>query len=111
MKKPNFAKFKKPNLVESNKSNLIKVKKLDFIKVKTVFFTLKTKEAFIYLWKIFAKTLIEKYFDSKHYILIEINTLGYFIDKILSSITLDQLFSNYVTYKNLDPNFSKSEIS
>lgn len=43
----------------------------------------------------------------------QVKTSVLFISKpkvILSQITLNQLFFDYITYKNLDLNFSKSEI-
>lgn len=77
------------------------------------FLILGAKKTFIYLWKLFTMTLILRHFDLKHDIQIETNILGYAIDRILNQMIsdyLDQLFSNYVTHKNLNPIFSKSEI-
>lgn len=86
--------------------NLIKrFCKNQFQKKKFIF---KAKKAFIHLQKTFTKILILWYFDPECHILIETKTLEYAIGEISSQMTLDysnQLFSNYVTYKNLDSNF------
>ncbi len=58
--------------------------------------------------------MILRYFDPEYHIWIEINALEYTIGGVLSQMTsdhLDQLFFNQVTYKNLNPISSKSEIS
>ncbi len=104
------------NLAKFKKSDLIKLKKLDLPKTnstkvnfRTDFLTSRAKKAFIYLQKPFIKALILHHFDMEYYFLIETNALGYAIGKVLSRITLDQCFSNHVTYKNLD--FSNCKIS
>ena len=77
------------------------------------FLTFEAKKAFIHLQKAFIKASILKHFDSKYHISIETNVLGYTISGVPSQMTAghsDQLFSNYVTHKNLNLNFSKSEI-
>lgn len=73
------------------------------------YFYFWSQNAFIYLQKTFTKTLILHHFDLECYIWIENNALKYTISKILNQITLDQLSSSHVIYKNFEPNF-KSEI-
>ncbi len=93
------AKSKKPNFTKANSG--------------TDFLTLRAKEAFIHLQKAITKALILKHFDPKRYIWIETNALGYAISEILSQMTSDhsdQLSSNYVTHKNINPILSKVEI-
>ncbi len=63
--------------------------------------------------KDFSKALILRHFEPKCHIRIETNASGYVIGGVLNQMTLDhldQLFSNPVTYINLNPIFSKSEI-
>ncbi len=57
----------------------------------------------------FTKTPIFRYFDSDYYIWIKTDTLRYSIDRVLSQMTLDQLFSDHMTHKNYS-DFFKSEI-
>lgn len=71
-----IAKSKKPKLTKFNSS-------------KTNFLTLKAKETFIYLQKVFTKALILRHFDPKCYIYIKTNTSGYIISEILSQINLN----------------------
>lgn len=80
------------------------------ISTRTDFLTSKAKKTFIHLQKTFTKALIIKHFDLECYIYIETNALEYAIGRILSQMILDQSFFDHVTHKNLDPNFSKSEI-
>ena len=105
------------NSAKSKKSKSIKLKKSNFPNTKanskTDFLISKAKETFIYLQKVFTKAPIFRHFDSKHHIWIETNAPKYAIDEVLNQIILDlldQFFSNYVTYKNLDLISSKSEI-
>ncbi len=61
----------------------------------------------------FIEASIFWHFDLKHHIHIKIDALEYAIDEVLSQMILshsNQLFFNYVTYKNLDPISSKSKI-
>ncbi len=84
---------------------------MDFAKAKSFradFLTFKTKETFIYLQKAFIKVLILYYFDMKRHICIKTDILRYAISKVLSQITSDQCFSNYVIHKDSDS--FKSEI-
>lgn len=76
----------------------------------TDLFTLRAKKTFINLWKVFIKALILMHFDIEYHICIKTNALSYTIDGVISWMTLDQTFSNHVTHKNLEANFSKSEI-
>lgn len=48
-------------------------------------------------------------FDPKYHIQIETDALWYVISEVLSQMTFDQHFSNYVTYKK-DHNSSKAKI-
>ncbi len=69
------------------------------------FLTAEAKEAFIHLQKAFIKALILWHFDLERYIHIKTDVLGYIISGVLNQMTLDhldQLFSDYVTHKNLD---------
>ncbi len=94
-----LAMSKKPNFAKANSG--------------TDFLTLKAKETFIHLWKAFTEALILRHFDSEYHIWIEINAFGYAIGRVLNQMTShhsDQLISNHVTYKNLNPISSKSEI-
>ncbi len=78
------------------------------------FLTLGAKEAFTHLRKAFTKALILRNFDPERHIRIETDASGYAIDEVLSQMTsdhLDQLSSNHVTHKNLNPISSKSDIS
>ncbi len=96
---------------------MTKPKKSDLVKANssgTDFLTFRAKKTFIYLQKAFTEVPIPRHFDLKYYIRIQTNALGYAIGKVLSQLAsdlLDQLSSNYVTHKNLDPISSKSEIS
>ncbi len=97
-------------LSNSKKQKLTKSKKFDLAKAnsETDFLTLGAKETFIHLRKAFIKALILRHFNSKCYIKIETDTLGYAICRVLSQMTSDQHSSGHVTHK--DPNFPKSEI-
>ncbi len=102
-------------LAESKKLKLTKSKKSDLAKANsgTDFLTAEAIKAFIYLQKTFIETLILEHFDSKCYIRIETDALGYAISVVLSQMTSDhsdQLSSNHMTHKNLNPISSKSEI-
>ncbi len=103
-------------LAKSKKPKLIKTKKSDFVRAnsfRTHFLTSKAKKAFIHLQKAFTETLILRHFDLECYICIESDTSGYAINGVLSQMTSDhsdQLFSNHVTYENLDLISSKSKI-
>lgn len=91
---------------------MVKSKELDFAKSKFLesdFFRSKAWTNLFYWSNIFIKSFIFYYFVSKHYIWIDINTLGYIIGSILSQIIQNQLFPKYITFKNPDPNFFKSE--
>ena len=109
------------NLAKKSKS--IKLKKTGLPNIKanseTDFLTPKAKKAFIHLQKAFTKAPIFRHFDPECYIWIETNALEYAISRVLSQINSDylddlddlgQLFSNYVTHKNLDLIFSKFKI-
>lgn len=50
--------------------------------IKIDFLIFEAKKTFIHLQKTFIKALILKYFDSKYYIYIETNALG-FVKKII----------------------------
>ncbi len=94
---------------------LAKSKKSNFAKAnsETDFLTPGAKKAFIHLWKTFTKTPILRHFDPKRHIRIETDTSRYAIGRVLSQMIsdhLDQLFSNHLTHKNLNPISSKSEI-
>ena len=56
-----------------------------------MFLTIDTKKTFIELKQTFVKALILNYFDLKHYIQIEMDTLSYTISKIFSQLTSDNL--------------------
>ena len=89
-------------------AKLIKTKKpANFSKID--FLISKTKKSFIYLQKTFIKAQIFDYFDPKHYICIKTNTSRYIINRVLSQITLNQLLSNHIIYKN-HFHFLKSKI-
>ena len=80
---------------------------------ETDFLTFGAKKAFIHLQKALIKAPILRHYNPEYYIWIETDALGYTIGEILSQIILHHLdppFSNYMTNKNLDPIFSKSEI-
>ncbi len=102
--------------VKSKKPKLTKTKKSDFARAnysEMDFFISEAKKTFIYLWKAFSEALILRHFDPERHIRIETNTLRYAISGVLSQMIsdhLDQLSSDYVTHKNLDPISSKSEI-
>ena len=112
------------NLVKKSKST--RFKKIGLLNTKanskTDFLTLGTKTAFIHLQKTFIEAPILKHFDLEHYIRIETDILGYAINGVLSQMILDdldhsnhldpleQLFSDYVIHKNLDPISSQSKI-
>ena len=106
------------NLAKSKKSKLTKPKNSDISNLKansrTDFLISGAKKAFIYLQKTFIEVLIFIYFDPERHIWIEIDVSGYAIGGVLSQMTLDyldQLFSDHVTHKTLNPIFFKSEIS
>lgn len=88
---------------------MAKTKKLDFAFFWVDFLIFGFKKTFIYIQKAYTKAAILRYFDSECNIYIKTDALGYAIGKVLSQITLEQHFSNYVTYKYA--NFSKFEIS
>ncbi len=101
------------NLLTTAKS--AKSKESNFVKANsgTDFLTPGAKEAFIHLRKAFTKAPILRHFDPECHIQIETDALGYVIGRVLSQITsdhLDQLFSDHVTYENLNPISSKSKI-
>ncbi len=76
------------------------------------FFTSKAKKTFIHLRKAFTNPILW-HFDPEHHIHIKTDALEYAIGEVLSQITSehsDQLFSNHLTHKNLNPISSKSEI-
>ena len=104
---------KKSKLTKFKKSRLPNAK----INLKTDFLTFGAKKTFIYLCKAFTEALILRHFDLKRHIWIETDVLGYVIGRVLNQMTLDyldyldQFFSNYITYKNLDLIFSQSKIS
>lgn len=76
-------------LIEISK-NLLFIIKLDKFKkpngnfFETEFLTLGAKKIFIYLQKAFIKVPILRYFDSKYYIYIKTNVLGYTIIEVLN---------------------------
>lgn len=78
-----MAKSKKSDLTKK----LILVK--DSVKANfgTDFLIFKAKKTFIYLQKVFTKTLISWHFGLKYYIQIETDALGYNINGILSYMT------------------------
>ncbi len=101
------AKSKKPKLTKSKNSDLARANST------TDFLTPEAKKAFIHLRKTFTETPILRHFDSEYHIRIETNASEYAIGGVLSQMTsdhLDQLSSDHVTHKNLNPIFSKSEI-
>lgn len=63
---------------------------------KTAFLTFGARKAFIHLQKAFSQALILHHFDLKCHIWIETDVLVYAIGKVLSQITLDQLFSDHI---------------
>ena len=71
----------------SKSKNLSKSKKT----VESYFFTSKARLVFIKLRQTFVKALILYYFDSKHYIRVKMDILGYGIGRILSFLTSDNL--------------------
>ena len=79
----NLAKSKKLDLTKSKKSDLPKA---NFAKInfEIDFLISEAKKIFIYLQKAFTKALILRHFDSKCYISINANALGYVIDRILN---------------------------
>ena len=96
-----------------NLSTIIKSKKSKVNFSGTDFLIFEAKKAFMYLQKAFIKALIPKHLDPEYYIHIETDVLEYAIYIVLNQITaghLDQLFSDHMTHKNLNQNFSKSEI-
>ncbi len=105
-------------IVKLTKSKRLKLANSDLLKAKansfgTDFLTLGAKKAFIYLQKAFIGALFLRHFDLEHHIWIETDALGYTIGRVLSQMILnhlDQLFSNYVTHKNLNLIFSKFKI-
>ncbi len=74
------------------------------------FLTLGVKKTFIQLRKSFIKASILYYFDIKCHLCIKTDVLGYAIGRVLSQITLDQLFCNHVIHANLELNSFKFEI-
>ena len=56
-----------------------------------LFFTLKTGKAFTKLKQAFVEVSILNHFDPQHHIQIEKNVFGYFIDRILSQLTSNNL--------------------
>lgn len=89
-KRQNISMFKKTNLAKSKKSDLINIKffamgnsfKIDFL-------TLETKKYFIYLQKNFIQAIIFGFFDTKRYIYIKTDILGYIINRVLTQISLN----------------------
>lgn len=71
----------------------------------------KIKEIFIYLRKVFIKAPILWHFDQECNIRIKTDVLGYVIGRVLSQITSNPSFFDYITHKNLDLIFSQFEIS
>ncbi len=108
------AKSKKPKLTKPKKLDLVKAQNLAKTHSSgTDFLTLGAKEAFIHLRKAFTKAPILRHFDPECHIWIETDASGYAIGGVLSQMTLDhsdQLSSDHVTYKNLNPIFFKSKI-
>ncbi len=102
-------------MTKPKKSDLIKAQ--NFAKVnssKMDFLTVKAKEAFIHLSKAFSKAPILRHFDMESYIWIETDVLEYVIGRVLNQITSDysdKIFSNHITYKNLNTISFRSEIS
>ncbi len=105
----NSTKYKKSDMTKSKKSDLPKA---NFARINfgTDFLTSEAKTAFIHLPKAFTKAPILRHFDLKYHICIETNVLEYFISGVLSQMTLDQSFFDYVTHENLESNLSKYEI-
>ena len=98
------------NLAKSKK--LAKSKTLKFAKAHssaTVFFTTKTRLPFTQLRQAFTKAIILHRFYSDCHICIKRDPSGHAIGRFQSQLILDQHFSHYVTFENL--NFSKSNIS
>ena len=86
-------KFEKIDKKTSKSKKLFKPKKL-FKSKKMVgldFFIPKARLAFIKLRQAFVKALIFYHFDSKRYIRIKTDVLGYAIIEVLSQLTLDDL--------------------
>ncbi len=90
------AKSKKPNFAKTNFG-------IDFL-------TSRAKKTFIHLQKAFIEAPILRHFDPECHIQIVIDASGYAIDGVLSQMTsdhLDQLTSNHVIHKNINPISSK----
>ena len=78
--------FKFQNLAESGKK-LLKSENLpnfDVMKARSKFLTSNIKTTFNYLWLVFTKALIFKYFNLKYYILIKIDISNYTISRALN---------------------------
>ena len=75
----------------------------------TDFLTSKAKKAFRHLQKIFTKAPILRHFDLERHIRIETNASKYTISGVHSQMSLDQHFSDHVTYKANDQTNPRSE--
>lgn len=87
-KKPNLAKFKKSDLTKGR-----------LIFLEQIFLSLKPKKLLYTYKKLLIKISILHFFELKRHIHIETNAFLFIIDVVLSQLTSDQSFSDYVTNK------------
>lgn len=77
----------------NNRNETIKIlSHMSNINKKTGYLNSNTKKSFTPLRQVFTQPPIFLYFDLEEYILIEINTSGYAINKILNQFTLDSFY-------------------
>ncbi len=98
------AKSKKPQLTKSKKSDLAKTNS------GTDFLTSEAKKTFIHPQKAFKEAPILRHFDPEGHIQIETNASRYAIGGVLNQMTSDQHSSGFVTHKDPNSDFPKSEI-